>query len=734
MKKTRKYLLPLLLLFCFNLWTKAQISYPQSRTVRQVDTIWGHILNDPYRWLENDSSQEVKNWIQSQQAITDAQFAGIGGVDSLFRQLAQYNQNGTWGRLPAFQTPQKIFFYNWNRNRINIKLYYRLQTDTMEHLLFDTWTIHPGIRYNLSALKFSPDGKYFLAAFDQNGEEYPMVKVFDTENNQWLPDSIPHCYEVTLDWTADSKGFIYGYGLAEDRDDPASFDKDVFKLHLLKNAYSQDQLLLNYHIAEKIEKNRKGCYQNLYIKNSKKWIYCQPNQGLEFNYSNIYVRPNSTITDTLQAWKLLYASKDSVMDFLETPEYYYFISAKGNGFRSLLRTPSGRPDFARPEVIIPEENGWRIESMAESKSCLLVAYSKYGFLQKTIAVDKISGRIIPLKALSAYDRYEVVPFGRNTDQCMLSLYPVNRPRRSFVLDILQDTLLKDPFWAPQNQTVLDGYEDIISEVVEVQSYDGTMVPLSILRNKNTPLDGSAVCLITGYGAYGINDNSYNSYAPFYSLLLQRGVILANAYVRGGGAKGEAWRLAGMKNSKANTWKDFIACAAYLIDRRYTKASRLGCTGASAGGILIGRAITERPDLFAAAHIQAGVVNLTRSSAYLNGINNYEEFGNPENKQEFEGLMEMDALLHIKQGVKYPALLIGTGVNDHRVAPWMPYKFTASMQANSVSGKPVLLQTDLEGGHFGDANAKSLQDSYKRLYQAEIFLLWQCGHKDFQKKP
>lgn len=717
-----------------NPWVKAQGVYPFSRTVIQMDTMFGQILNDPYRWLENDTSLEVKKWINDQQALTDAQFAGIDGADSLFRQMERYTTQGTWARLPVYETPQKVFFYNWTRNQLNLRLCYSFQGDTATHLMFDSWNIHPGIRYSISSQKFSPDGRALLVAFDKNGEEYPFVKVYDVENNRWLPDSIPHVYDVSLDWTADSKHFIYGYNLSEDRDDPANFDKDVYKKHTLGTAYTSDPLLLNYRIAERIEKNQRGNYQYLFIKDSQKWVYCQPNQGFEFNCSNMYRRPNSALEDTLQTWRLLYADKDSVLDFLETPGDYYFISVKGNGYRSLQRTPVNQPDFAHPTAILTEEPGWQIEKLSETKSFLLVDYSRYGFLHKTLFVHKASGKVMPLKSMARYDRYDVKPMGMYSDKCLVGLAPVNRPRLGYVLDISKDTLINDPFWAVHNQTLLAGYEDIVSELVEVPSYDGTLVPLSIMRNKNTPLDGSAVCLLYGYGAYGINDNTYNSYGPLYSLLIQRGVILANAYVRGGGAKGEAWHRSGMKAQKANTWKDFIACAEFLIRKGYTSPLRLGCTGASAGGILIGRAITERPDLFAAAAIQSGSVNQTRTSAYLNGVNNYPEFGNPDIPEEWKGLLEMDALQHVHSGVSYPAVYLSTGINDHRVAPWMPYKFTAAMQSASSSKKPVLLHTNLEGGHFGNANASSLLELFRSQFRGELFLLWQCGHPDFQKRP
>lgn len=171
----------------------------------------------------------------------------------------------------------------------------------------------------------------------------------------------------------------------------------------------------------------------------------------------------------------------------------------------------------------------------------------------------------------------------------------------------------------------------------------------------------------------------------------------------------------------------------MIKNKYTQPEKLACKGASAGGVLIGRAITERPDLFAAAFIQSGVLNLLRSAHYANGIGNYNEFGDPTIKEEFEWLLNEDATFHVHPNIKYPATFITTGINDTRVIPWIPAKFAATLQANSISQSPVLFHIDFEGGHFGNPNANTMIEKLKNDYRAEFFMLWQCGHKDFQEK-
>jgi prolyl oligopeptidase len=261
--------------------------------------------------------------------------------------------------------------------------------------------------------------------------------------------------------------------------------------------------------------------------------------------------------------------------------------------------------------------------------------------------------------------------------------------------------------------------------VEVKSHDGVMVPLSIIYSKNIKMDGNNPTYITGYGGYGF------SYEPRFStrlsVLLEQGVILAIAHVRGGGEKGEKWHEDGMKATKPNTWKDFIACSEYLVDQRYTSPSRLIGNGVSMGGVLIGRAITERPDLFAVAIAEVGMTNTLRSETTANGPNQIPEIGTMKNEEDTKHLIEMDAQSKVKKGEKYPAVIIRVGMNDSRVVPWMPGKFAGVLQNNSASGKPTLLYANYDNGHF----TSDFDVVFKEYADIFSFALWQVGHPKFQ---
>ncbi len=711
----------------------AQYNYPFTKTVDSSDTYFGVSYKDPYRWLENLKDTNVLQWFKQQTDFADAATAKLAGTDSFISRFLAYSNSKTWGCNPQYKYGNRYYYDKWERGQLSQNLYYRTGTDTTGHFIFDSWKIHDGMRYFVEVIKFSPNGKYFAATFDKNGEEYPFIKIYDLENKKWLSDSIPHCWTNTIFWTSDSKGLIYSYNTGDRTAANASVN-DVSKYHLLHTNYMGDITIMSELIRNTIEKKKSNSYYSfIYNINGSDKIYCQPNQGFDFEYGNLYFIKGDQLLAPSKHWTKLYDQKDSVADIKETPLGYYFVCAKGNGFKSLRFTPANNPDFANATILLAEDPTWQLEKIDETKSFLLVYYSKYGFINKTIFINKKTGKEVVVSAIKDLDRHAITTMGTQTDECIFWKQYINKPGWSYLLDIGNNKLIREQFWAPRGQTFLPGSEDIVSELIEVPSYDGTLVPLSILRSKYTKFDGNNIVLLYGYGAYGISvkDNSYNDYSPINNLLVKAGVILAHAYVRGGGEKGEAWHKDGMKENKSNTWKDFIACAEYLIKNKYTQSSRLACQGGSAGGVLIGRTITERPDLFAAAHIQSGCVNQIRGKAWGNQINNYPEYGNPAIESEMKGIIEMDAVIHVKPNVKYPAVYLTTGINDMRVAPWMPGKMAASLQANSTSGKPVLLYTNFEGGHFGDANAPTLKERMKTGLAPVFFLLWQCGHKGFQ---
>ncbi len=261
--------------------------------------------------------------------------------------------------------------------------------------------------------------------------------------------------------------------------------------------------------------------------------------------------------------------------------------------------------------------------------------------------------------------------------------------------------------------------------VEAKSADGVMVPLSILYRKDLPLNGSNPALLEAYGAYGYSNSPF--FASRLLPWLDRGGIFAVAHVRGGGERGEAWHLAGMKTTKQHTIDDFVAGAKYLIDQKYTSAAHLGIEGTSAGGIAVGGFLTQHPELVGAVLYRVGITDILRSEQRATGAENAFEYGSVKIEPEFRAMYAVSPYAHVQDGAKYPSVMLETGANDPRVTSWMLTKMTARLQAANASSNPILLRVDFDAGHgIGSNRTQRLKlqaDEY-------TFLGWRLGMTGF----
>jgi prolyl oligopeptidase len=362
--------------------------------------------------------------------------------------------------------------------------------------------------------------------------------------------------------------------------------------------------------------------------------------------------------------------------------------------------------------------------MVRSKDYLFISYSdgiNGGAKQYNLHSGNLASIKLPLEGCGLGGNV-LVSYGIKCNDGFIQLTSWKQPRTIYDYNADNQQTALSAFDVKANYP---GMDDVKVVETEVPGHDGAMIPLSIVYNKNVKLDGSTNCLLTGYGAYGISLTP--SFSTMLLALINKGVIYAVAHVRGGGEKGEAWYKAGYKTTKPNTWKDLISCAEYLIKNKYTSAAKITGMGTSAGGITIGRAVTTRPDLFGAAIDNVGCSNALRLENGPNGPINIPEFGTVKDSVESRALFEMDALHHVKEGVKYPAVMCVCGWHDPRVIAWQPAKFAAALQYASVSGKPVLLDVNYDDGHFTEDKAVT----FKNFANMFAFGLWQTGNPGFQ---
>ncbi|WP_262148419.1 prolyl oligopeptidase family serine peptidase [Chryseobacterium foetidum] len=696
-----------------------QLKYPETKKELVSDTYFGTKIEDSYRWLEDIKNPKVLEWFKIQENFTNNELSKIPNQNKIVQELKDLDKVVSVKYAPEALEGGRYFFKKRLPEESVIKFYYKEGKNGKEILLFDPQNYIPGkvMDYKVSV---SDDGKRVIFNLSEVGSELGDVKVMDVATGKFLPDTIPHSIGNFADGS--STEIIYSEAKSYDTHDPEVWLNSNTKLHVTGTDNAKDLLLasskkypeLNILPAE---------YPDFYTFKNSPYIFL--GKSTVENYRDLYFAPASEMNNERIKWKPFCSKADEIWDFFVQGNDVYLLTTKGNSKFRLIKTSLSKPDFSNAKEIASGDKDWKISSVTQSKDYLVYFKTKnelvvepYYCNLKTGQTTKIS---TPLKG-----NVEAAALSKNSNEITLINLGWNMPLNFYTYDIDKKEFSKGPFNMNIN---FPNLENIVFEDIEVPSHDGAMVPLSIMYDKTKlKKDGSNIAFMQGYGAYGSSSTPY--FSTRYLPLLNRGVVMAFAHIRGGGEKGQDWYLAGKKETKPNTWKDFNACAEYLIKNKYSSSDKFGISGASAGGILIGRAITERPDLYKVAIPKVGCLNALRMEFSPNGPANIPEFGTVNDETEFKALWEMDAFHHIKKGTKYPAQLITTGFNDSRVESYIPAKFAAKMQADNGSNNPVLLYVDYKAGHFGGS---TVDEQFVQVAKEYSFLLWQCGDKDFQMK-
>jgi len=384
---------------------------------------------------------------------------------------------------------------------------------------------------------------------------------------------------------------------------------------------------------------------------------------------------------------------------------------------------------AIPKTIISEQTDPMDGSgISQTKNYLIVPFTKNGVKTYTRFLHLPTNKIANSTFNENTSKTQYIPLApKKNDSLLIVRQDWAKPDLIMIGIIGKSAEIPNKYYPNVKSPFND---NLLVEEIEVPSYDGTLVPLTIIRRKDLKMNNNNVCVIDGYGAYGdiVPSPQFNKTAI---MLAEKGVVICFAHPRGGGEKGDNWHIGGWKQSKPNTWKDFNACAEFLISKGYTSTSHLCCTGGSAGGILIGRAITERPDLWACAVSQSGVLNVIRGEYSAYGKNQNDEFGALENINDFFSMLKSDAVFHIQKEVKFSAIFVITSWEDPRVSSWQSGKFVAAAQNATTSNKPVLLKVNFNGGHSGDATIDK-QTAFKEEAKKNAFILWQCDYEHANK--
>lgn len=695
----------------------AQYSYPAAKTENISETYFGVKVNDSYRWLENIKKQEVLDWFQKQVDFTNNEMAKVPGQDILIKEMNMYDKAIPEKIIPlTFQNG--IYFYQKRKlnEQVN-KLYCRKGISGEEKLLFDPENYIPGKVMDVNYV-VSTDATRVLLNLSEAGSELGDIRILNVHDLKILDDKIPHSYGEFLDGSNDK--ILYYEAKNYDIHDPEVWLNVPTKLHTI--GQKTDVLLANSEKYPELKLDKSERAEIYYYKNSPYMILSKANVE---NDLTLFFAPATELLSKHINWKPLTDRKNMARGFYVDGKSLYAWTANENPNFDVVKVNLDNPDFNKAEKIASGDENWKISNISQSKNYLAVIKSKNEQIFETWLYNFSTGKTEKIKT-SILGNVEGTALSRDNDELLLANYSWIRPFNFYSYNAASRKFSEEPFHMKDHLPNLD---NIVLEEIEIPSYDGKMMPLSIFYDKTKfKKDGSNPLFMRGYGSYGMSQ--LPGFNPSILCLLNRGVVIAVAHVRGGGEKGNDWYLSGKKATKPNTWKDLNASAEYLIRNKYTSPEKLGITGASAGGILIGRAITSRPDLYKVAIPKVGCLNALRMEFSPNGPANIPEFGTVKDEAEFRALLEMDAYQHIEKGVQYPAQLITTGFNDPRVDSYIPAKFAAKMQTENSSSFPVFLYVDYKAGHFGGSTT---EEKFKQNALEYAFFLWQTGDKDFQIK-
>jgi prolyl oligopeptidase len=708
------------LLWWNNSTAQTTFKYPSTPIRPVIDTIFDKVITDNYQWLEDVNSTEVQAWLKMQADFTNRWLDKIPGRNMLFEEYKKLDEVNAEIVSYVVRKGGRYFYTKTLKGENVGKLYYRIGEAGKEILLFD-----PGVYDKEQSLStpitfsFTPsnDGKKIALLLTDNGKgDIYTVKFMNVDTKIFYKDSLYPVNSPQI-WTPDNEGFIYSELQTTDQLSPQFFLDIPLKVHRLGESTKDDKIFLSRTNNPELKINPADLLFVSYSPDYNYWTLELWN-GPQEQHRRFFAAASDFSKHQIN-WHPLTLPEDQVKSVIIARGNAYMVTKKGAPNRKLVVTPLNELDSAHTETLIAESEKL-IEGISLCKEFLFVQKTdgiNAMIEQYEFATGSVKSVSLPQSGSGYPQTFDVL-----TNDCILWVSSWNQPNTRYKYNPVTGKSVISPLWPT---ITYPGTNDLIVEEIEVKSHDGTMVPLSLVYNKNIQKDGKNIVYMDGYGSYGA------SFLPWFNIeflpLLNRDVIVAHAHPRGGGEKGYNWHMGGFKSTKPNTWKDFIACAEYLISEGYTSPAHLIGEGTSAGGILIGRAITERPDLFSAAINNVPVSNPLRGENRPNGALDAQEFGTVKDSVEAMGLMEMDAYLHVKQNVSYPAVIAVGGINDTRVPVWQPAKFVAALQRANTSNKPIFLMVNYNSGHWSDEKFVTFRNNANNFSLA----LWQAGHKDFQ---
>jgi prolyl oligopeptidase len=670
-----------------------KITYPVTKKVDQVDDYFGTKVADPYRWLEDETSEETKIWIEEQNKVTFGYLDRISYREKLKDRLTELFD---YPRISAPFRRGDTYFFTKNDGLQNQSVYYiQKGVNGTPEVFLDPNKFSTDGTAVLSAFSLSRNGKYLAYGISQGGSDWVSLSVMEVESRKKLADEIKWLKVSGVSWQGD--GFYYSRYPAPEKGRELSGRNEFQTVYFHKVGTPQSEDVLIYEDKENPQR-----FQNVGTTEDERFAILSISERGKGKKGNAVFYKDLSKNET----------KFSPIVGEIGDDNFGVIDNIGDKF--LIRTnrnaPNGRVVLVDPKN--PDEKNWQ-EVLPERSEPLQSSGTAGGKLfaswRKDVAtrayVFSLTGKLeneIALPGIGTAGGFG----GRNDDKHVFYTFTsFNFPPTIYKYDIAtkKSTVFRTvdiPGFKPEN------YE---TKQIFYNSKDGTRVPMFLVYKKGLKLDGNNPTLLYGYG--GFNVVTSPSFSSLRLALLEQGVVYASANLRGGGEYGEKWHEAGTKLKKQNVFDDFIAAAEWLIANKYTSSKRLAIQGASNGGLLVGAVSNQRPELFRAVIEQAGVMDMLRFQKFTIGWNWIADYGSSEaNEAEFKALYAYSPIHNVKAGAKYPSTLITTADHDDRVVPAHNYKYAAALQAAQGGPNPVLIRIDTKSAHGASNTTKAIEQT------------------------
>jgi prolyl oligopeptidase len=689
---------------------------PVAPRVPVVDDYFGTKVTDDYRWMEDRHAPKFEQWCREQGRYARSVLDRIPGRDSLQARIAAHTGGGT----TAFQVHQaggKVFYLKLEPGQDTFKLFVRNGVDGPESLLVDPDRgASPGHHFSIDYFEPSPDGSRVAYGISPGGSEKSVIHILDVSPRREWPEAIDRADYGSPSWRDDDRSFYYNRfaKVGPDAKDTEQYLNSRACLHVLGTDPGQDRALIGTGVAGSLPVTPVD-YPFIQCTAGSPYVIASISHGADPALTAYVARSESH--DHLSPWVKIADVDDAVTTIIPHGDKLYLLTHKNAPRYKVIAVDASSPDLAKAvTVVAPSE---RVIQEIDASSTALYVRDLDGGLGRLRRYDFASGRLddvaLPLRG-ALYGPY----LDTRSTVVLAGMVGWLSPPAYYRLDGASTvrTSIVPPWKEDVSRYTVDE--------VQARSWDGTQIPLSIVHRRDIKLDGKNPVWLAGYGAYGISLTP--GFVSRFLTLLEDGGVYAVAHVRGGGEFGEEWHLAGKQATKPNTYKDLIACAEYLVKQGYGSPATLAIEGRSAGGITVGMATTARPDLFRVVFNGVGDNNALRCEYGTDGAANSLEYGSTKTEAGFRALLSVDATQHVVPGTAYPAVLLTSGFNDPRVAPWQPGKMAAHLQAATTSGRPVLFLVDFDAGH-GMGSSKSQRD--RELADQLAFLYWQMGARAYQ---